>query len=292
VVYAPILLAQERKAADHSYSVNGLGGELYRDFWWIQELYGSRRPANLERLISMRILQYEYDYSIFSRDWRPRMEGVKDTLKSVFQDTLSDMDPERSYNTLQIDNLYFREKIRRWAGRTMSSSSQIISALAPLTLKPCLEAVMAVPPGYKRNGRLVKSMVERLSEPLSDLCMLNGTPCRNITIRNIHRFSPLLLDYARKGIRKAVQKTLKRTILLDGSLGYQQSWYFSSLFSHDSFTRDFTYDSLLTKDLYDPEAYTQFYGDARKPGFPYCSQLGNIITLEMRMRKESEGHRI
>ncbi len=287
MVYAPILLAQEHKARESSCSINGLGGELYRDFWWIQEFYGSKRPANLDRLIGMRMLQYEYDHSIFSEPWRRRMLGVKDTLKSVFLDTLADMDLHGSYNTLQIDNLYLRQKIRRWAGRTMSSSSQIVSALAPLTLKRNLDLVLAVPPGYKKGGRLVKSVIARLSEPLAGLRMLNGAPCRNITIGNAHTFFPLLADYAKKGVRKAVQKALNRTILLDTSVSYQPSWYFSCLFSHPEVRKDFTYSSLLTQGLYDPRRYSRFYEEAGEAGFPYYSQLGNIMTLEMRMRKDN-----
>ncbi len=287
MVYAPILLAQEHKARESSCSINGLGGELYRDFWWIQELYGSKRPANIDRLINMRMLQYEYDHSVFSEPWRRRMLGVKDTLKSIFLETLADMDLHGSHNTLQIDNLYLRQKIRRWAGRTMSSSSQVVSSLAPLTLKKNLGLVLAVPPGYKQNGRLVKSVITLLCEPLSGLRMLNGAPCRNITLGNAHTFLPLLADYAKRGTRKVVQKALKRTILLDTSVSYQQSWFFSCLFSHPEVRKDFAYSSLLTQDLYDPRGYNRFYEEAVGAGFPYYSQLGNIMTLEKRMRRDN-----
>ncbi|MFY9397760.1 MAG: hypothetical protein WAR22_05280 [Desulfomonilia bacterium] len=288
VVYAPILLAQEHKASSHRYSVGGLGGELYRDFWWIQELYGSRRPANLDRLISLRILQYEFDPSIFSDEWRPVIAGVKDSLQWAFEETLSDMDRRGTYNTLQIDSLYLRQKIRRWAGRTLSSSSRIVGTIAPLTLKGCLEAAMVVPPAFKRNGRLVKALVEDLCEPLADLRMLNGAPCRNITLGNAYRFYPLLVDYAKRAARKAAQKTLKRTILLDGSLSYRPSWVFSCLFSHPEFREGFAYDSLLTRSLYDPEGYTRFYERSASEDFAFHGQLGAIITLEMRARRDAQ----
>ena len=288
VVYAPILLAQERKASSHRYSVGGLGGELYRDFWWIQELYGSRRPANLDRLIALRILQYEFDPSIYSEEWRPVMAGVKDSLKRTFENTLSDMDRKRTFNTLQIDTLYLRQKIRRWAGRTLSSSGRIVGTIAPLTLKSCLEAALVVPPAFKRNGRLVKALVEDLCEPLADLRMLSGAPCRNITLTNAHRFYPLLIDYAKRAARKAAQKTLKRTILLDGSLAYRPDWVFSCLFSDPGFKEGFAYDSLLTRRLYDPERYTRFYERAASVDFAFHGQLGALITLEMRARKDAQ----
>jgi len=285
--YAPILWAQEHKADGSEYSVGGLGGEIYRDFWWIQEVFCSKRPANLDRLIAMRVLQYEYDYSLFSRQWKPGMMNVKNIIRKTYLDALSDMDLENSYNTLQIDNLYFREKVRRWAGRTISSSNQIITVLAPLTSKRCVETALSVPPGYKRNGRLVKSMIENLSVPLSELRMLNGAPCQNMSLHNAHRFAPLVVDFGKRGIRKALQKTMNRTVLVDRSVSYQQSSFFHHLLSDGSFRKEFDYGSLLTGKLYDPGKYGAFLESAAGDGFPYYNQLGNILTLEMRMRSDN-----
>lgn len=285
--YAPILWAQEYKSNGYDYSVNGLGGEVYRDFWWIQEITGSKRPANLDRLINTRVLQYEYDYSLFSPDFMPGMTNIKNILKHEFQKSISDMDLKRSYNTLQIDNLYFRQKVRRWAGRTISSSNQVVGSLTPLTMKRCVEAVLAVPPKYKRNGKLVKSIIERLSWPLSGLEMLNGTPCRNMSFQNAHRFMPLVADYGKRGLRKLVQKTMGRTIFVDKSVAYQPSSYFASLFANDAFSEAFTYDSLVTRDFYDREKYEKFYKEAGAGGFVYHNQFGNMLTLEMRMREDA-----
>lgn len=282
--YAPILYAQEYKAHDYRYSINGLGGELYRDFWWIQEIFSLKRPANLDRLISTRILQYEYDYSILSDNWTSKMKETKDILKNLFSETISDMDLNGSYNTLQIDNLYFRQKIRRWAGRTMSSTNQVINTLSPLTLKKCVEVALSIPPQYKRNGRLVKNIIENLSWPLSGMRMLNGSPCQNVRIWNLHKFVPLLFDYGERGVRKIVQNVMNRTILMDTSINYPQSLYY--LLLSDSFKVEYEYDSLYTQEFYNRERYAKFYQDARNGNFHYYNQLGNIITLEMRMKQD------
>lgn len=284
--YAPILYAQENKAHDFQYSINGLGGELYRDFWWIQEILCSKRPANIDRLIHTRILQYEYDYSIFSDTWNTKIGDVKNTLKAAFEKTLSDMNLHKSYNNLQIDNLYFRQKIRRWAGRTMSSSNHFIHTIAPLTLKKNLEVALTIPARYKRNGRLVKSIIEQLSFPLAELEMLNGTPCQNFRIGNMHKFIPLALDYGKRGVRKIIQKTTNRTILVDRSINYQPSLFFSYLFGNKDFAQAFRYDSLITAGMYDRDKYMRFYQRAISGDFPYYNQLGNILTLEMRIRQD------
>lgn len=288
-VYAPILWAQEFKAKRHSYSINGLGGELYRDFWWVQELFCSKKPANLDRLIDARVLQYEYDYSIFSENWKKKMSKVKDILKNKYKAVNSDMNSFRTYNTLQIDNIYFRQKIRRWAGRTISSSNLLIKTVAPLTFKKCLEAGMSIPPKYKRHGKIVKAIIEMFSPVLAQQKMLNGTPCENLRLSNFYKFIPLASNISRKAMRKLSQRILKRTILLDQSLTYQVSTWYGAMLSKPQCNKLMSYDNMCTRKLYRRNRFERFIKDAERPGFRYHQQLGSLLTLELRMREDNLG---
>ena len=285
--YAPILLANEYKKSKHSIAFNGLGGELYRDFWWLQEVVYSKKPANYKRLVETRVLQYEYDYSIFSDEWRNWLHSVNELLKQKYIDTNKDMDFYKTYNTLQIDNIYFRQKIRRWAGRTISTTNQIIPAVAPLTLKKCLEAGMSSPPKYKRNGRLVRAVIEKLYPELAKMRMLNGTPCQNIRVVNLYKFYPLLPELIKRGLRKVSQKALKKTILVDKTLTYPTDSWYTNLISDPKLMNSFQYNEMHTKKLFNQRELETFFRDAKEPGFPYYFQLGNILTLELRLRSDN-----
>ena len=284
--YAPILRANELKAQNYSLALNGLGGELYRDFWWIQEVLCSQKPANYERLVETRVLQYEYNNSVFSDKWRKEMKELSGLLKRKYMDTNADMDLTKTYNTLQIDSIYFRQKIRRWAGRTISTSNQIIGALAPLTLKKCLEAGMTIPPRYKRNGQLVRAVVEKLYPKLAEEKMLNGTPCQNIRPSNIHKFFPLMPEIIRKGIRKVSQKTFGKTIFLDKTLTYSTTPWYLAILCDPRMEKALTYDQMATRNIYDKTKFSEFINRAKFTGFPYYHQLGNMITLELRMKDD------
>jgi len=284
--YAPILRANELKAENHSLALNGLGGELYRDFWWIQEVLCSQKPANYERLVETRVLQYEYNNSVFSDKWRKEMKELSGLLKRKYMDTNAGMDLNNMYNTLQIDSIYFRQKIRRWAGRTISTSNQIIRAVAPLTLKKCLEAGMTIPPRYKRNGLLVRAVVERLYPKLAEENMLNGTPCQNLRPSNIHKFFPLIPDIIRKGIRKVSQKAFGKTIFLDKTLTYSPTPWYVAILCDPRIERALTYDEMATKNIYDKTKFSEFIKRAKFTDFPYYHQLGNMITLELRMKDD------
>ena len=153
------------------------------------------------------------------------MENVGVVFEKKYRNTNTDM--RGTYNTLQIDSIYLRQKIRRWAGRTISSTNQIIQTMAPLTLKKCLETGLTIPPKYKRQGMLVRAVIEKLCPALAEMKLLNGTPCQNIRINNFFKFYPLIEEMAKKGIRKISQKLLNKTVLVDSSLTYNQVNWFS-----------------------------------------------------------------
>jgi len=235
----------------------------------------------------MRVLQYEYDYSIFSDEWREKILQLKNMLRHIYERTTSDMDIDRTYNTLQIDNIYLRQKIRKWAGRTISTSNQLIRTVAPLLFKKCLEVGMAIPPRYKRNGRLVKAVIETFSAVLAEQRMLDGSPCQNFRLNNFYKFIPLVSNMSKKGIRKISQKVFNRTILLDKTLTYEISSWFNPMLSR--LTRSLSYDEMCTQKIYKRTEFEQFLKDAKEPGFRYYQQLGNLLTLELRMRKDNLG---
>ena len=284
--YAPILLANEIKAKNHSLALNGLGGELNRDFWWMQEILCAKKSANYDRLVKTRVLQYEYDYSVFSDEWRNEMVGLSGLLRTKYIETNADMDFARTYNSLQIDNIYFRQKIRRWAGRTISSTNQVIRSIAPLTLKKCLEAGMTTPPRYKRHGQLVRAVVEKLYPKLAEEKMLNGTPCQNFRLSNLHRFFPLLPEMAKKGARKVSQKAFGRTIFMDKTLNYSMTPWYNAILSDPRLKKALSYDEMVTRSIYKKTKFDQFIKNAKLANFPYYHQIGNILTLELRMKDD------
>ncbi|MFO7972001.1 MAG: hypothetical protein R6U40_09650, partial [Desulfobacterales bacterium] len=280
--YAPILFANESKAKYFTFSVNGLGGELYRDFWWVQELFFKKKPANIRRLVTTRVLQYEYDFSIFKSNWRQSLESVVNVYEKNYMLTNSDM--QNTYNTLQIDNIYLRQKIRRWAGRTISSSNQIINTIAPLLFKDCLEAGMVVPPKYKRNGRFVRAVIENANPFFAEMKMLNGIPCKPMRIDNFYEFFPAFNEMFQKGLRKISQNLLNKTIYLDKSLNYNQASWFEAL--KNQFCEDKMFNQLINLNIIDRKKILPFVRKAGSPEFPFFSQLGNMITLELRMQQD------
>lgn len=284
--YAPILFAQEYKNIKFDYSLNGLAGELYRDFWWIQDFPYKRIKADINKLVNTRVLQYEYDNSIFSGEIKRTIKNINHFLYNKYSQTNSEEEIKKSFNTSQIDNIYFRQKIRRWAGRTISTSNQLIRTFAPLSSKKCLEAGMSVPPNLKIGGRLVRGVVEKNWPALAKLKMLDGTPCSNPSMSNFWEFFPMFSFLGKKALRKISQKSIKRTILIDPTLKYDQKKLFQDLISN-KYKNISSFEKMFTSIYYNKNNFEKFIAKISEGDTTLFSQLGNILTLENRMSKDN-----
>lgn len=285
--YAPILFANQQKSKNFTYSVNGMSGGCVRSFFWVQEMVYEKKPANIDRFINMRVLQYEYDTSMFKYHWRKNLEAIPDLLKKKYLDSISDMDLGASYNTLQLDNIDLRQRERRWGGRTISSSNQIIGIISPLYFKRCMDVGMKIPPKYKIRDRLNKRVISKINPELASQSMLTGVPCEEVTLQNFYKFSPMMLVYLKKAAKVLSRQLFNRTVFVDRSLVFPKYIWYQVLFSRSGQSEIGKLDSWVSQGMYDEEMLEEFIDKAQKPGFRYYGQLEKMISLEMRLRNDN-----
>lgn len=275
--YAPICYANEVKATNFDLSVNGLGGELYRDFWWLQDFPYGRKAPNLVKLIKYRVLQYEYEYGVFNDKYVDKMRSVEKSLLRSYLNSSASID----CNTLAIDNIYFRQKIRRWASRTITTSGNLIDVFSPLITRACIEAAMALPPSYKILGRFDRSVISKNSD-LSNLKMLNNAKCVEIKFKNIIKLLPLIDDYTKRLYRKLGQQFFSKTYSYQKEVKYSDSMWIAGLLKAKVGPVDNYIDQMSTGYLYDKNKLKDLFESAMRGDTVYGPQIGYILTLESR----------
>ena len=211
---------------------------------------------------------------------------IENLLYDRFLSTNNDIDIDNSYNTIQIDNIYFREKIRRWAGRGISSSNIILPTIAPLTFKRNLEIGMSIHPNYKRSGKLVRKIIAKNSKEFASLPMLNGSPAEPLGLNNFYKFTPYILDLLKKIISKTSQRLINHTILLNPALTYDSNKWWKFILEKNQARDYLTFEKMASSFLFDKNKWEEFINNAKYTNFPYYTQLGTIITFEMRLRQD------
>jgi len=122
----PIQMQRERAARGVTLAISGTGGELFKDFWWLQDFpFYSRSSPNLERLYDVRFAPGKAK----TANVGPRYRGAAASLR---QRMIASWSPYRSgTNTETYDRIYYGLKMREFAGRGLTNTSKILPTVAP-----------------------------------------------------------------------------------------------------------------------------------------------------------------
>jgi len=286
-VYAPILMIQKMKRQNgFRYSVIGLLGELFRQRTTMQELgkRGKRKPANLKRLVKYRILAGDFDPSAFADPYIAKINSLPARLSEIYGNTLKKLGSSPP-NTLQLDYIYFAQRARRWGGRNVTTSNQIIQPICPLWFRKPLEYVMALPPRIKKRSQLVRSVAEKESPRFAEEKMINGAPLALMTPGNLYRFIPGLVFFMRIALRKFSQVFFNKTIWAGLTTpDYNTGQWYRSALADERCKALLDYEKMVSSKFYDRTRFNEFLQRAKAPDFHFYGQLGNIITAELVLR--------
>src|SRR5262249_20620921 len=132
--YAPMQMQQERRQRGITLVITGVGGELFKDFWWLQDFpFYSKSRSNLDKLYRLRVAPHEPEhgyltgvYLQISREYRHTFVKRASTLRAAS-------------NTKTYDRVYY-SRMGDIAGRLMSNHMPIVHSYAPY-LDPDMAAI-------------------------------------------------------------------------------------------------------------------------------------------------------
>lgn len=107
--------------------ISGVGGDLFKDFWWFQDFpfYGIK-SANIERLLDMRIMSSVPAQSLFAMHYAVLNKSLRHNLLQEL--SLYKLDS----NTKTYDNICFNFRMREEAGRELTNYGPYVKTYAPL----------------------------------------------------------------------------------------------------------------------------------------------------------------
>lgn len=284
--YAPVLWVQKEKAKRFVYSVTGLFGELYRTFMAEQEfiMVGRKKPANLERYIKYRNLSSAFDNSVLSPKAKSFTDNYPLYLLEILKGTISHLDDDAP-NTLQLDHIYFSHRMRRWGGRSVSTTNQLIRPICPLWFRKPLNLAFTLPYSIKGHEKLMRYIAQRIAPKLAQEKMISGSPFLEFDISNAFQFLPGLLFYILKAFRKGMEVIFKKFILIGLTTPDYNvlPWYQAVL--NDSRCRELlNWDHMISKYFYKKQELEDLLNKLKNGKSGCYSQLGNIITIEFVLR--------
>jgi asparagine synthetase B (glutamine-hydrolysing) len=259
-------------------AVTGGGGELFREFFWQQEFFNIGRTSelNLPRLVKYRFdFGAPYEKSLFGKDWYDELLASDvATIKQIV-----DLAPD-ALNTAKLDAIYIW-KSGGHVGRYAAAVRPVVFSLAPLLTQELIEYAVSMPWQYRMHGKLIRSLITRLSPKLAKLPTWYGSSAEPLSI--LRPLQGLKHGYtsAQKLIRKSGQVTIGRSILRDRTKAEYDPTPDIELTKVMQDEGMLKTDNLVSAGLYDPKGLTDFLNRAQQPGFTRHQQLQVLVSVEL-----------
>jgi Asparagine synthase len=163
-------LQKDRRARGINVSVSGAGGELFKDFWWLQDFpfYARRRPR-LERLYSLRVSPQPLLHSLLAdRPYRAISENYRsNALRELSRHAVRG-------NTQSYDRIYYYFKLRAFAGSFMTASLPVMPVAAPYLDPETAQVGYSLPRSRRFFNRFHSQTVARYSRQVARLPTTEG----------------------------------------------------------------------------------------------------------------------
>jgi hypothetical protein len=122
----PMQLQDDRVRRGVTLAIGGEGGELFKDFWWLQDFPFYRRSnPDLARLYSFRIAGGAMEHGYLSKPYR----GLSETYRQRLLRSLSEYSD--ASNTRTYDRIYYSFKMQAVAGRFMKNALACLQVYTP-----------------------------------------------------------------------------------------------------------------------------------------------------------------
>ncbi|MGE0675336.1 MAG: hypothetical protein AB7O64_20025 [Methylibium sp.] len=277
IEYARVAAVHRQLKQRFDISLNGSILEAARGYWWelLPTLGSSGRPFDAEMLSRRRFLAEPFDATIFGTDPMPELrEQVSGMIRYATHGL------EGMPLSTQMDASYLLTRMQRWHGRIASSTNRLWPSLAPALMRSALEVMLSADSKTRERSHLVRLMLARHRPDLAAIPMESGYPPMPFSLRNAHRFWPIVPLYARRAVNKAHRMLTSRPLVMatDGESQRMTLW------------NDRAMEELLDParmrlaDLLDRPSLGRFLEASKRADFAFDEQWRCLVSAELALR--------
>jgi asparagine synthase len=150
-------------------ALTGAGGELYKDFWWLQDLPRYRsHHANLERLFDLRFRAVGLPVGMLRGEYATAAAELRDRMLHAMRELVMPL------NTQTYDRIYYDMKMRTMAARFITMTSRFLSCDSPLLDPELIRVGFALPRGERFFNRFHRHILTAASPAVARLGTAEG----------------------------------------------------------------------------------------------------------------------
>ena len=201
----------ERRQRGITLALSGAGGELYKDFWWLQDFpfYNTSQP-NIPRLYDLRIEPLRFPHALFTNN----LQELSNNFRKRMLETLARYSHES--NTKTYDTIYYYFKIQEMTGRFATNTiNHYLNLYIPL-LDPDLVAVGFNLPRRQRFFNLFhRSLLYRLNPQVANIRTTEGVTASLAPAALTRDITRYIGNKSKRALKKVSQRLWGQTRFQD-----------------------------------------------------------------------------
>jgi hypothetical protein len=200
------------------FSLNGSYGELGRGHAWRLGLTGMLFPDSVAATLTRRgpllldhpsVARWNQMFTLKNPEGLfspPAYASTTDYFPGMFRRLLSYAGHLPWH--AQLDLIHADLRMERWQGRLLSNTGQIWPAVSPWGFQEPLTQVLTASPTIRRNGLLTRAFTLAYAPVLAQEPLYTGNPAMPFSVKNAHRFLPLIPYFAGRATQKIQSRFL------------------------------------------------------------------------------------
>lgn len=204
------LLQYQRDRFDRGIrlTLKGLGGELFRDYIWVQDFpFYDKKTSDIEKMYRLRMEMITLNKSILTEEYRNyAIESKKNRLKALHTYRLDS-------NTRTYDNIHVNQFLQNAASRAATVSCySSMTCNSPLAELHRLQYSFHQKRWRRFNGRYQRQFITECHRPLARVLTTYGNSASSEPLYRLMGSLGLARNYAKTLVRKVSQRYLNKTI--------------------------------------------------------------------------------
>lgn len=187
----------------------------------------------------------------------------------------------------QLDLIHADLRMERWQGRLLSNTGQIWPSISPWGFQEPLAQLLTCSPKIRRNGLLTRAFTLAYAPPLAQQPLYTGNPAMPFSLRDAHRFLPLIPYFADRAVQKVQSRLLSNNKPVAPSARERQH-----LICADAEVMRWLDEPLLAETkLFDPDQLRLTLSPNRPQSDRMHQLWRRLVTLEANLRSQTSAPR-
>ena len=211
----------ERQKRNVEIQMGGVGGELYKDYWWLQDFpFYNKKTTNLSKLYDLRIESARFNHSVLGNKLETYSHNFrKDQIKKIESFLLKK-------NTESYDNIYYNYKMKTNAGVYITIANSYYLSYAPLLELELIKIGFNAMRRERFFNNMIRNWISNNCAEISKIKTTEGISASSSVLSKLSDIIYYILDKGKRFTKQILRKILNKTYFQESanSINIYEQW--------------------------------------------------------------------